>query len=43
MKEERLSNLAILLIEEEVTKNLKTESIIEEFAASDKDRRIVLL
>ena len=43
MKEERLSNLAILLIEKEVTKTLQTESIIEEYAASDKNRHIVLL
>uniref|UniRef100_A0A1X7VG33 HAT C-terminal dimerisation domain-containing protein n=1 Tax=Amphimedon queenslandica TaxID=400682 RepID=A0A1X7VG33_AMPQE len=41
MTEDRLSDLAILSIEQEVAENLNMYSIMEEFAAVDDNRRIV--
>ncbi len=42
MVEERLSDLAILAIEKEIAETLNYEEIIDQFAASDKNRRILL-
>ena len=42
MTEDRLSDLSMLSIEKEIAQELQGDSIIDEFAASDKNRRIVL-
>uniref|UniRef100_A0A1X7VH27 HAT C-terminal dimerisation domain-containing protein n=1 Tax=Amphimedon queenslandica TaxID=400682 RepID=A0A1X7VH27_AMPQE len=42
MTEDRLSDPALLSIEQEVAENLNMDSIIEEFASVDNSRRIVL-
>lgn len=42
MTEERLSDLAVLSIEEDVARNLNISDIIDEFSNVDKNRRIVL-
>ena len=43
MTEQRLTDLAILAIEKELTSELSLDAIVTEFAASDKNRRIVLM
>ena len=43
MTEERLSDLAFLSIEREVVRELNYEDIINEFASTDKNRRILLV
>ncbi len=42
MTEDRLSDLSILSIENELAKRLQDNDIIDEFASSDKNRRIIL-
>ena len=42
MTEDRLSDLSILSIEKEIAQHLQDDDIIDEFASSDKNRRIVL-
>ena len=42
MTEDRLSDLSILSIDNEIAQELQDDSIIDEFAASDKNRHIVL-
>ena len=42
MSENRLSDLLILSIEKEIAQDLQDDNIIDEFAANDKNRRIVL-
>ena len=42
MTEDRLAHLPVLSIEKEVAQELKVECIIDEFAATDKNRCIVL-
>ena len=41
MTEDRLADLSILSIEKEIAQELKNDSIIDEFAATDKNRHIV--
>ena len=43
MGQERLSALAILSIEREIAEELDYDSVIDQFASSDKNRRIVLV
>lgn len=42
MTEDRLSDLAVLAIEREITKHLDLDEIVDKFAATDKNRRIFL-
>ena len=42
MTEQRLTDLAILSIEREVSKQISLDNVIDEFAAKDKNRRIIL-
>ena len=42
MLEERLADLAILSIEKEIMTSLDLDNIVDQFAASDNNRRIVL-
>ena len=42
MTEERLSDLAILAIEKETAETVDFDSVLDQFAASDKNRRILL-
>ncbi len=42
MVEERLADLAILAIEKDIVQSLNHDSILDQFAASDKNRRITL-
>ena len=43
MGQERLSALAILSIKREIAEELDYDSVIDQFALSDKNRRIVLV
>ena len=43
MTEQRLTDLAILAIEKELTSELSLDAIVTEFAATDKNRRIMLI
>ena len=41
--EQRLTDLAILAIEKELTSDLSLDAVVNEFATADKNRRIVLV
>ena len=43
MTEQRFTDLAILSIEKELTSELSLDAVVTEFAAADKNRRIVLM
>ena len=42
MAQNRLSSLAVLSIEREIAQKIDHDDVIDEFASSDKNRRIVL-
>ena len=42
MQEERLVNLAVLSVEQEISRNLNFDEVIDKFAADDKNPRIIL-
>lgn len=42
MSQDRLSDLSVLSIEKEIARAIKNDDVIDEFAATDKNRRIVL-
>ena len=43
MIDSKLSDLAILSIEKEIAQEIEDDNIIDEFAGSDKNRRIILI
>ena len=43
MTEQRLTDLAILAIEKELTSDLSLDAVVIEFATANKNRRIVLV
>ena len=42
MSNERLGNMAVLSIEREIAKEIPLDSVVDKFAAQDKNRRITL-
>ena len=42
MSEQRLTNLALLSIETQISQNLPLDEVVDRFAAADKNRKIVL-